>query len=572
MFILSDIGLFLFTSIFMYVIYFLIKNALTFKALSFLHVSKHLVSATSGFLLGLSIVFVKYIDTSIDSNFNVPLFVIAPLVLLSFTNLNTTLYSILVAVIGYLIQNDITLMTYIIVSTFIFIIIIFLLLNFTLKKEAIFISYLIAIIVVTSLSYVIIEFTTNISDLRLKIEAEIMMGPGFILIYIPYMILARISASTDSLFESANFVYDGYIRKSFMKDSVNKYIKERKITKGLYVIFNPFDNMSENNFDYEEVKTTTLKKIKFILGDEVIMFELENNNFGFFREILPTKEDADAIRFSNQIILENEILNPINIPYKTTANRIVNGNLSFAFSIYGIDESSIDMLEDNALYVLKSNRSNNDFSVKYYEFPKVKKQNIDSNDVKKLDEWIGLENFSNNYHKILDYKNNEVGILVNTKKKWEFDVSDNVEDLIRYNMWYSTFERYFATIAIKENINSRLFIDYSTSLDANFNSEIFEKNILKYNKIKEDIVFMIKEEICKNESIKMVSKMRKKGFIFAIKTDTESAISKNFDYIITNKKSFKNVNSKKIIYLNPEKNENDSPPTKDGYSFYVKNI
>ncbi|MCK5807267.1 MAG: hypothetical protein KAG91_02645 [Mycoplasmataceae bacterium] len=573
MFILSDIGLFLFTSIFMYVIYFLIRSALTFRALSFLHVSQHLVTAASGFLLGLAIVFVKYIDTAIDPNFSVPLFVIVPLVLLLFTNLNTTLYSILVSIIGYLIQNDVHAITYVIVSTFLFIIVVYLLLNFILKKSIVFISYFGAVVAITLLSYLIIEFATDTADLRTKIEAEIMMGPAFILIYIPYMILARISESTDSLFESANFVYDGYIRKSFMKESVNKYIKDKKITKGLYVIFNPVDKTGMNDYDVEEIKVTILKKVKSILGDNSILFELENDNFGFFRKIDLTRESAQSIRDSNQALLEKEILDVVNTPYKTTRDKTIIGNLSFAFSVYGIDENSVDKLEDNALHVLKNNKVNNDHSIKYYEFSKVKSKAIDSTNVKKLDEWIGLENFSNNYYPIINKEEEQIALLVKTEKKWEFDVSDNVDDLVRYNMWYSTFERYFATIAIKDKANNKLFIYYSNSLDSDFDIENFEKNIIKHGKKKEDLVFVIKEKLCSKSGLKTIKAMREKGFFFAIELDTNDVnYAMNFDYVIYSGREFKSTKFKNAIYFNLGNKAELSEAFENGYDYSSTSI
>ena len=135
-------------------------------------------------------------------------------------------------------------------------------------------------------------------------------------------------------------------------------------------------------------------------------------------------------------------------------------------------------------------------------------------------------------------------------------------------MWNATFEGYFATIAIKENINKRLFIYYSISLDSEFDSENFEKNIFKYGKTKKDIVFIINEKLCTIKAIKTIFQMRNKGFIFAINAEKHNKkILKHFDYIISSRKEFEKNPKWKTIYFDLENNEKDPRPIEKGYDF-----
>ena len=465
MYVLNDLGLILLFALSFVAIYFIYERIIAANNLSFIKTRQYVLDSTSGIIYGLATLLLFLLMRQIDSSFYLPIYLIVPLVILIIKNINSSVFTFIIPLIYQLVIKsdiDIVLMN---ITMFTGLSIIYLFVQFYigtfLGKVALFIAAFLASFV----AIIVIRYWFNYAVERYSLENSIFIPFSFGVLYIILKTSVNVSISANVLFESVTYHKKKYLRHSAVPVKLSEFLKANKIEKAFLGLFEiTVDNLELNYEEKDEVIDTILQIFSDDVSEKGIIYNYEGNLYGFFIPIRNgTKETLKLINGHMAKLYKN---------YITESGSITRVTIKSGASIYGIDSNSLLELEQNSIFAMKTNDKN---LIKRYSRNENLAYLKDSRNLKELDDAIDLNIFKNKYIPLAG-KNNAV--IVNVEGSEEYSHTESVDKLVRLNGWKNTFDRYFATEALKKDYDT-MFIEYSPFTLTNFNFDNFKKRFSK---------------------------------------------------------------------------------------------
>lgn len=521
MFILEDTGLIILFSVLLITSYFLYERVVVWKALSFLRIKKYILDSFDGLVFGAFTIAFRYILLQIDPNFNIPLFAVVSVIFLLFKNQTVSLFVFALPLINYTITTNEIAITFTLITIVLSLHLIHIFLEQFLSKSTTNLIIFILLATTSLLMMTVYKFWFEYDITRYTYENSLMIPISFIIIYISLRTSIRISISANILFESANFVFSRYLRRSLLNESAGVYIKENKVEKGILGVFEitlPDDTTDDEK---QEIIRTILFDFENEVGEDVVLFSNSEIRYGIFSQL---KNDLDWYKLNPRSYESVEsdkllsIIKSLNKPYITTKGRMIFPLVKIGVSYYGIQSNSIDRLEEDALFALHNIRYLEDEYISIFNYESKRRFLNDSKNVILLDDFLGLSDYENKYIKITNLK--DIRFVYSTNFD-DYDIFNSIDEVLRINNWKSTYDRYFAIEAINEIRDKEwnVIFEYSPILsNKNFDVDNFIRRIKKMNISPKRLKIIVSaKNINGDEEINKLLKLRENGVDFSIK-------------------------------------------------------
>ena len=288
-----------------------------------------------------------------------------------------------------------------------------------------------------------------------------------ILSYLNYFII-RVSLSANSLSYSVEYSYSKYYRFRHRDESILNLIRENNISKGIFVTFRTIVINNENEQQWDEVRETVLEKLEEKLETKVAVWFRSRNHYGFFvgyDNAVDLEKSLDGnkrkSRTSNDALkaIEN-LFESIPRRYETLDGNEVSIRINVAASIYGVQSSSInelDEMNDYSLLVMNSFGGN---VVKLTNANSIRRRINSTKDLNLLNSRYRIDNYIIRYDRVFNSNKNSTILNIATQTKVDSEVDYGEVRYIKKKRWVSKiFDRYFAFYAIN-NFSERREIDH----------------------------------------------------------------------------------------------------------------
>jgi len=311
------------------------------------------------------------------------------------------------------------------------------------------------------------------------------------------MWIANVSISANILNDKIYYYYGNYYRSGFWKIPLFEKIKEEKISKGIFVLFNI--NFSESSpEERDEVKKTILKAIENRTQDkDPLLFHFEANTYGIFIKTLSKINLVNSIKNNylnkrpngDSFSYVEKLLNNLAATYKTRNRKLVKVKIKAGAIVYGQQESSLNNLERYALYSLRTN-SGKGSTINIFDYKLFRIRLNENEKIRALDYQIVLEDYVNTFLPIIDTSTHIVKWNYLLTKNLNGFINEKTYDYVRALNVEDLFKRYFATDALRKikDKNIKVIIPYSIKyLLYSFDVNEFKKTLNKNNVLIDNI-------------------------------------------------------------------------------------
>lgn len=540
MYVLTDMGLLTIFTISLTIVYFLYEKTLTVSALSFLSVKSYILDTVNGIFFGLFTLAFKFLLQQIDPDFNIPLFLIITIILLLVKNLNASLMSLFIPFVYYVVNSDNVEISYLLIGMITLVLIVYLFVEHYAKIKWIEISIFISIIFISFISMFVIAFSFHKGFNRMNLESSLMLSIAIPIIYFPPRTALRISISANILFESINYAYGSYVRRSLAPEAIGKIIKNNKIQKAFLGIFkiNIHSNVSDER--KKEVIETILSRFENHVPNTSSLFAYDDLTYGFFIEEktpINIKELVEANgkgKRQDNLQYIDIFMRELSGHYKTIDGIIVEANVKAGISIYGLQSNSIEQLEDNAIFALNDFKNDPDTFVSIFNYKHFKSRVQDSIILSRMDSSINLNNFAISYIPLTYKKTGKIdSYYACIQNDTGYEIAQSVDEFVRINDWKRTFDRYFSIEILNKIRNSKqkVYLEYSPLvLQKNFDVNTFVEKLIKIKINKKKVIWIISYKDINKNSFKVIKWAMEAGLQLAIK-DIEELTSQQINKV-----------------------------------------
>ncbi len=507
--------------------------------------------------------------------FQVPLFVIGAMILLSIRNVNISVFSLAIPLIYFLLAFPIENPLFVTMWGMFFVMFLFEIFEFTLSKMLARVLMFWITAFTGLLCWLIASYFLGYQDARMVSSYTLFVFLGSVIIEQFALIAIRVSISANILYESVNYDFATFARVAFKETVIGDAIKTSRFEHAVYGIFKfAFEDQGtpENNIEIQE---SILLDIEKVFPPASILFKADEKHYGFF---LP-HQFKNKLRFSQQnnrlenrpvddpLLYIQNLVAKISRTYLTTYHQEVRVDAFAGVSIYGAQDNSLERLNTFANFALTvsikgSNRIN------LFDPMTFIKKNKDAHNLLALDKTIKLDKFANDFTPIFNIKEQTTQFnIVKQQNVSEDELIASVREHIHNVGANETFERYFAADALNRFKTPPAFktiFNYSISaLCNNFDPYEFLRQ-LNSSQIKSDsFVFNfsltetnIKKSFAKSKE--MIKILKETGIEIAISNYSDK--HKSFvnklkpDYVIIKPDFFKKDNFESMLeYLGAER-------------------
>lgn len=274
----------------------------------------------------------------------------------------------------------------------------------------------------------------------------------------------KTSVSANVLYESINYSFSKYYRSQLKNQAIGDLIKNEKVKKALYIVFNiHVDSLVLD--EIHEVTETILKDLETELPDNTIFFQGEDSRYGAY---LPVHANLDL----NKLINDNydykakdnldflrNILNKFSTAYRLKNKSIVNASVSAGISIYGIQSYSLHRLESNATFMLDYIKDTSMNPIAIFDPMEYHKRKKEANDLLILNDALDLSSLKLSFSPIYGTEN------INIAEFYSINEEEYIRSISEYTYAHGlidVYNRYLsasALIASKE-FKGRIAIPY----------------------------------------------------------------------------------------------------------------
>lgn len=260
----------------------------------------------------------------------------------------------------------------------------------------------------------------NVFNGRELYEQTLVLGLLCILDVTIVSYFMSVSKSANILFDSVNYVYLSYYRHAVALVTIADLIQKKKITHG---VFGVFRHTMADEVPYETQKNISkvfLAEFEKKVPKDAIVFFIEQNVHGIF---LPASSGGDINysvegnalpqRYAGDLLKNVEkLFSKSEKEYIDEFGQSAFVKLKVGASIYGLQDSSLSKLEENALFALNSFNSRSQNIISLFEPKLLKDVMNDSQKLLNLDYALKLDNFENMFRGIYSKTKIEpVGVL-----------------------------------------------------------------------------------------------------------------------------------------------------------------
>ncbi|WKX02513.1 hypothetical protein [Candidatus Mycoplasma mahonii] len=503
-----------------------------------------------GFVYGGSIIIFSIFLRIIYSDFNIFVFIAPSVMLLVVRNEGVSSYSLIVSLIYWVFMWESGVITYIILSIYlIFLFAVILWKFFWNIRKILWIIYLI-MITISWIGIMIAFFWFGYSFDEALVSKILFTVLGSIIleVFINYFIKTSIAANV--LYESSNYKYLSFYKAPLSISAISNNIKKYKIKKAVYGIFNINFSIGSPKMLNKEISDAVLREIEKQFGDGYILFNIDKDNYGFFKKWERLMDIHLCVK--NNLKIERPIDDPLNEleflltkcskTFVISSGEKIKANISASVAIYGIQSSSINDLENMAM-----------FSKQYLGAAKNKIWLYDSKEYKdRINDFIDTEELGNVFSfDELSLKSSPVFNINNDILFNYFEFINVSEDFLisspsdfAYESGvFDSFNRYISLDAIRNSHGRKsIAVAYSWNfLNREFDIDKFENKISIMKKTPSDLMLIFSNKEISNNKLKIsnIEKLREKGFIIGLintTTNQSNIISEiNPDYILQEK-------------------------------------
>ena len=492
-------------------------------------ISSSLIEIIEAVLFGLFFVGLQIIFNDMKLHFIVNLFIVVFLVLFFIKGILFSSIVMAPGLLHFLITKNFDDSFYLIIAATFLTAIVFELTNFFLdskKTKAITYIFLLAI---SSLFFIVSAYAMKEGATNQTFLDDMM--PFLIVIFVDFFFsyLIKFSLSANILYESINFVFSTYYRDSLLFGVMANEIKNKKIAKGIFGVFDIKYIDVDTEEDLKELKEKVLLEVKNKFPDRTLLFKFNDRKYAFFISTVELNGNVN-IKYKVEINKIEESMKQINKKYILENSKQYSSWINTGISIYGKQTSSIKELEIYAQYVLDRTYFGKNTFLKIFNYLEYRNNVKDVVLVQQLDDAVGLDNYLLKFMPIID---------IETKKtKYMFSEPENISETqyigdIRTYMEsidkLEIFERYYATEAIKsfkEN-HGKFLIHFSAARMSVKNYSYILINSFKLKEIDmKNIILIIRTNEIKDqkEFMKNIYTLKTEGISFATYFENGSKI------------------------------------------------
>lgn len=586
MFVFEDIGWIGLITVLFILFHFLFEKILHFKNFTFLNVMFWRLEIIAGIYYAFTSLAIEALIWQFNPQFTIPTGVLTSLALVTLRSPLAAIINVFPSLIFYTLLFPISDLTYVMYGITTGAMTIYVLLDFFTKRAMMVKSLLMALVVVSAAAVYLVFLVEGSYYGREFYEATLLFGifAGFTIGGVTYFM--SVFKSANILFDSVTFAYYSYYRHAVARVAIQNLIKREKLKDGIYVVFKYNLMNSVSPEAREELTKQFLLEFEKSLPKNTIAFVVERDVHGLFLPIQNRGKIHDSLA-GNAMAKRNsdDALRGIEKIFKRVEREYfsVLGERSFiqaraGASFYGLQDSSLVKLEQNAIFAANTFNSKGQNTVSLYDPKKLKNVLIDSKSLLNMDYALSLDNFDNELMGVYSLEQERwVGVYSQVQNASEFNLINSVREHIKLNGWVSEFDRYFAVNTLQElppKEFDEIMFNYSPILlteDVDFAQ--IESKISKFDLQPKNIIFVLDEVPNKKFQFENIQKAKEFGFKLAIQNITDLKTIENIDpnWIIISPENFsKDFSSfkNKVIFGNISSLENLKTAKKNGALFY----
>ena len=488
MYFIYDALTFFFLALLFSISYFAIQKVISLKSIASLKIRSLILEGFVGLYFGAIILVLKLTMVAMIDSWHIPLFIIVSLTLLSLRGPSSAVVSTFPPLIYYLFTNEIDTFTYILIGMNYFTIFVYEIIVFNTKKIWAELGAIISVLVFAVVILLIMLVGFNHSFSEKGAEESIVIPFILPIFYYPTKLIIETSISANILFNTTKYVHLNYFRYSLYSKAILDEISEKKITKGIYMLFKfGFDDQKNRHLNFE-IQESILQTMASLSGRNSVQFNVNEKTYGIFKYF--EKDEEKKITAKQMEDLAARIVEEANISYVTNHLFNVPTKVKAAVSFYGIQSNSINELETKTMYSLSELDMNQKEKLNVFNYGNYKKTIKDAKMFVRMDKALNLNNYMTSFVPIYGIKDDETKFnYVDIHTEYEHELLESLDELLRFKKWNITFDRYFAVDALNnwKNEDGDIYIKFSpiTAIDYDFAGLVkkLKKMKLKYKKI-----------------------------------------------------------------------------------------
>lgn len=548
MFVLYNLGLITLFSILLLISYYVFETFFKIGFFDNKKINTYAIDIGAGIFYSLTSIGYVAILKTLYPDFSIPIYFIVPVVFLLLRSLNASLGSVLPILLYQLITEEMNSVTYYWMSSTFAVIVMYLFIDYKKEKFANISTHaFIAALSIISISTSITEYTGNF---ELILSTSIFTFIAWIVTYFVMRTAIRFSISANVLFESINFVHSSYLRHSLLDEYLADFIKSKKVSKALFGVIEIEFNKYKEEHKNREIINTILDKIEKPLKSTSILFNIDQNKYGFFTPIDGVdfklkkliSENGKEMSIHNPLHSISKIIHNLDSVYKTTFDENIVVKTKAAVSIYGVQDNSLIQLEKNCLFTLSQINYQDEYKVRVFNPKDYKDAYRDMVNLRSLDDALSLDEYNLYDIPVIDRKGNKEFILSTFETQSSAEFIESPMTFIRANKWQNVFDRYISAAALKRYVPGEKRILFYSLFEASWYKDIndLDNKLEKWNVDKDDIIWFVSyEDVLRNKAFKNIKKIKEAGYKIGWYRFGNEAPIKNADmmsiYIINDK-------------------------------------
>lgn len=537
MFVLEDIGWATLATVIFILFHFLYERGLRFKRVVALNIKFWNIEIISGLYYSIVSLAIQLLIWNFGPSFFLPISVVISIVLITIRTSVASVINLLPSLVFFILNFNISILTYVVYITAFIGMTTYEISKFFIKRNWLAkVIMMSAILGASFIAYFIYLGTNNFLETSVY-ESTLILSllSALMLAAVSYFI--SFSKSANILFDSVTYTYLNYYRHAVGIITIQNQIKAQEFKEGMFIILKHSYTKPLAEVDEKEIKFSFLSDIEKTVPKNSILFFIEEDTHGIFIPNAFKGNIKDSLKGNSlKLRAENDSLKGLeeflykSQKYYHTANGEIAGvNLKAGLSLYGIQDSSLAKLEQNASFALNAFNSRSENIISLFDPMKMKEVIEDTSKLKNMDQALKLDNFENKYRGIYSLKNKKfIGAISTIINNSEFNLTQSVREHIKFNNWIDEFDRYFAILALQEFSEAKIekvFFNYSPLIKK---SEMDIKTIV--SKIKQlninptSIHFVLDETPKTTNQLKSISLFKDEGFKVVLENITDEKI------------------------------------------------
>lgn len=559
MFVLEDIGWATLATVIFILFHFLYERGLRLKRVVALNIKFWNIEIISGLYYSIISLAIQLIIWNFGPSFFLPISVVISIVLITIRTSVVAVINLLPSLVFFILNFNISILTYVVYIIAFIGMVTHEVSKFFIKRTWLAkIIMLSTMVIVAFVAYFIYLGTNNFLETSVY-ESTLILSllSALMLAAVSYFI--SFSKSANILFDSVTYTYLNYYRHAVGIITIQNQIKSQELKEGMFIVLKHSYTKPLNEVDEKEIKFSFLTDIEKSVPKNTILFFIQEDIHGIFipnsfkgnikdslsGNALKLRDEDDNLKGLEEFLYKSQ-------KYYHTANGEIAGvNLKAGLSLYGIQDSSLSKLEQNALFALNAFNSRSENIISLFDPKKMKEVIEETSKLKNMDQALKLDNFENKYRGIYSLKNKKfIGAISTIINNSEFNLTSSVREHVKFNNWIDEFDRYFAIIALQEFSDAKIekvFFNYSPLVKK---TEADIKTIvskIKQLRIDASSVHFIIDEMPKTTAQqKTISLFKQEGFKVVLENIMDEKILTKVepDFLIISPKNF----TSKIIF------------------------